>query len=211
MPFCQCWMLHILLSDLQSFPLRPVCNAKSLLGSPIHIKYSNTSYIPVGEPSTETLSSGHHNYASHTCCIQAYSAAALGFRRLLSCGQRVRLEWTMLCCFPLCSNNAFRLSCEEFINSRHSCGSCLIHQAIYIVAEHKVIFLFEERHQLLMTAKRRNSDFFSRRFRCLSLDPSHSALFLDSSRSLIRPWETWFSRNRRLRRTRGQLAFVLVV
>jgi hypothetical protein len=26
-----------------------------------------------------------------------------------------------------------------------------IHQAIYIVAEHKVIFLSEERHQLLMT------------------------------------------------------------
>jgi len=33
-----------------------------------------------------------------------------------------------------------------------------IHQAIYIVAEHKVIFLSEERHQLLMTtAKQRNS------------------------------------------------------
>jgi len=63
----------------------------------------------------------------------------------------------------------------------------------------------------MTTAKRRNSDFFSRRFHCLSLDPSHSALFLDSSRSRIRPWETWFSRNRRLRRTRGQLAFVLVV
>jgi len=36
-----------------------------------------------------------------------------------------------------------------------------IHQAIYIVAEHKVIFLSEERHQLLMTtAKRRDSDIF---------------------------------------------------
>ena len=37
-----------------------------------------------------------------------------------------------------------------------------IHQAIYIVAEHKVILLSGERHQLLMTAKRRNSDIFSR-------------------------------------------------
>jgi hypothetical protein len=36
-----------------------------------------------------------------------------------------------------------------------------IHQVIYIVAEHKVIFLSEEKHQLLMTtAKRRNSDIF---------------------------------------------------
>ena len=36
-----------------------------------------------------------------------------------------------------------------------------IHQAIYIVAEHTVTFLSEERHQLLMTtAKRRNSDIF---------------------------------------------------
>jgi hypothetical protein len=34
-----------------------------------------------------------------------------------------------------------------------------IHKAIYIVAEQKVIFLSEERHQLLMTiSKRRNSD-----------------------------------------------------
>ena len=59
-----------------------------------------------------------------------------------------------------------------------------IHQAIYIVAEHKVIFLSEERRQLLMTtAKRRNLDFFWRRFHCLSLDPSNPALLLDSSRS----------------------------
>jgi len=36
-----------------------------------------------------------------------------------------------------------------------------IHQAIYIVAEHKVIILSEERHQLLIaTAKRRNSGIF---------------------------------------------------
>jgi hypothetical protein len=56
-------------------------NAKSLLSCPFHMKNSNTSYIPVGDPSTKTLPSGHHKYASHTCCIQAYSAAALGFRR----------------------------------------------------------------------------------------------------------------------------------
>jgi hypothetical protein len=68
-------------------------NAKSLLGCPIHIKNNNTSFIPVGDPSTETLPSGHHKYTSHTCCIQVYSAAALGFRMFLSCGQRVRLEW----------------------------------------------------------------------------------------------------------------------
>jgi len=43
-------------------------SSKSLLGCPIHIKNSNTSYIPVGDPSTETLPSGHHKYASHTCC-----------------------------------------------------------------------------------------------------------------------------------------------
>jgi len=36
-----------------------------------------------------------------------------------------------------------------------------IHQAIYISAEHKVIFLYEERRQIMMTtAKRRNSDIF---------------------------------------------------
>ena len=56
-----------------------------------HKKNRNTSYIPVADPSTPP--SGHHKYASHTCCIQAYSAAALGFRRFLSCRQRVRLEW----------------------------------------------------------------------------------------------------------------------
>jgi hypothetical protein len=39
-----------------------------------------------------------------------------------------------------------------------------IHQAIYIAAEHKVIFLSEERHKLLMmTAKRRNSTWLWRR------------------------------------------------
>jgi hypothetical protein len=38
-----------------------------------------------------------------------------------------------------------------------------IRQAIYIVAEHKIIFPSEERRQLLMTtAKRRNSGHFSR-------------------------------------------------
>jgi len=37
-----------------------------------------------------------------------------------------------------------------------------IPQAIYIVGEHRAIFLSEERHQLLMTgSKRRNSDIFS--------------------------------------------------
>ena len=100
-------------------------NAKSSLGCPIHIKNSNTSYIPVGEPSTDTLPSGHHKYASHTCCSQAYSAAALGFHRILSCGQRVRMEW-MDVGFHYATNTAFRLSFDESINSRHSWGSCLI-------------------------------------------------------------------------------------
>ena len=68
-------------------------NAKCLLVCPIHIQNSNTSCIPVGDPPTETLHSGHHKYASHTCCIQVFTAAALGFRGFLSCGQRVRLEW----------------------------------------------------------------------------------------------------------------------
>ena len=80
-------------SEISSEAILSSGNAKSLLGCSIHIKNSNTSYIPVGDPSTETLPSGHHKYASHTCCVQAYSAAALGFRRFLSCGQRVRLEW----------------------------------------------------------------------------------------------------------------------
>jgi hypothetical protein len=36
-----------------------------------------------------------------------------------------------------------------------------IRQSIYIIAEHKIIFLSEEKHQLLMTtSKRRNSDVF---------------------------------------------------
>jgi hypothetical protein len=35
------------------------------------------------------------------------------------------------------------------------------HQAIYNIAEHKVLFLSEERHQLLMTtSKQRTSDIF---------------------------------------------------
>ena len=96
------------------------------------------------------------------------------------------------CWFPLCSNTAFRLSFEESIHSHDSCRSCLIPRTfIYIVAEYKVIFLSEERHQLLMTnAKRRNSDFFSRRFHCLSLDPSNCALLLDSSRSRTRSFSS---------------------
>ena len=68
-------------------------NSKFLLGCPIHIKNRNTSYILVEDPSTETLPSGHHTYASHTCCIQTYSAAALGFHRFLSCRQLIRLDW----------------------------------------------------------------------------------------------------------------------
>jgi hypothetical protein len=55
-----------------------------LLCCPIHIKNSITSYIPVGYPSTETLPSAYHKYASHTCFIQAYSASALGFLTFLS-------------------------------------------------------------------------------------------------------------------------------
>jgi hypothetical protein len=66
-----------------------------------------------------------------------------------------------------------------------------IHQAIYIVAEHKVVILSEERHQLLMTnSKRRNSDIFSRRFRCLTLDSSNSGLLLNSSRSRTREFSS---------------------
>jgi hypothetical protein len=103
-------------------------NVIYLLGCPIHIKNSNSPYIPVGDPSAGTQPSVHHKYASHTCCIQAYSAAALGFPRFLSCGQFVRLEG-MGVFFPLCSNTAFRLSFEEPIKSRHSCGSCLIPRA----------------------------------------------------------------------------------
>ena len=80
-------------SEISSEAILSSSNVKSLLDCPNHIKSSNTSYIPVGDPSTETLPSGHHNYASHTCCIQTYSAAALGFLTFRSCGQRVRLEW----------------------------------------------------------------------------------------------------------------------
>jgi len=57
-----------------------------------------------------------------------------------------------------------------------------IHQAIYIVAEHKFILLSGERHQLLMTtAKRRNSDIFFERTPFLGLDLRKSDFFLDSS------------------------------
>ena len=95
MPFCR--VLHILLtrpSETSSEASLSSSNAKSLLGCPIPIKKnSNTSYIPVADPSTETLPSSHHKYANHTCCIKAYSAADLGFRGFLSCGQHVRLEW----------------------------------------------------------------------------------------------------------------------
>jgi hypothetical protein len=70
-------------------------------------------------------------------------------------------------------------------------GSESIHQAIYIVAQNKVIFFSEERHQLLLkTAKRRNSEIFSRRFNCSSLDPSKSALLLDSSRLRTRSFSS---------------------
>jgi hypothetical protein len=68
-------------------------SAKSLLGCPIHLKNRNTSFIPVEDPSTETLPSGHHEYVSHTCFIQAYSTTALSFRGFLSCTQCVLLEW----------------------------------------------------------------------------------------------------------------------
>jgi hypothetical protein len=104
-----------------------------------------------------------------------------------------------------------------------------IDQAIYIVAKHKVIFLSEERHQLLMTPlKQRNLNIFSRRFHCLSVDPSNSALLgqlqitnkivqfiLCENVSLLRRRPTmgdmWFSRHWWLRRTQGWLAFILVI
>jgi hypothetical protein len=60
--------------------------ARSVLS--VDVKFEVT-----GDPSTETLPSDHHKYASHICCIQTYSAPALGFRRFLSCGQLVRLDW----------------------------------------------------------------------------------------------------------------------
>ena len=65
-----------------------------------------------------------------------------------------------------------------------------IHQAIYIVAEHKVIFFSEERHQLLLkTAKRINSEIIFEKIP-LSLDPSKSALLLDSSRLRTRSFSS---------------------
>ena len=103
-----------------------------------------------------------------------------------------------------------------------------IHQAFFIVAEHKVIFLSEERRQLLMTtARQRNSDIFLEKFSLfLSLDPSNSALLLDSTRSQTRSFSSscvrmWLWRRRHrgrrvvsrrwwLRRPRGWLAFLLV-
>ena len=104
-------------------------NAKSLLGCPIHIKKQQYFKHPrCGDPSTETLPSGHHKYANQTCCFQAYSAAALGFRRFLSCEQRVRPEW-MDGGFHYAATLPSDSSFEESINSRHSCGSCLIPRA----------------------------------------------------------------------------------
>ena len=133
-------------SELSSEASLSSGNAKSLLGSPIHIKYSNTSYIQVGEPSTETLPSGHHKYTSRTCCIEAYSAAALGFRRFLSCGQRVQLEWTML--VSIMQQQHLETQLRRVYKSspflRVMFDSKCIHQAIYIVTEYRVIFLFEE-------------------------------------------------------------------
>ena len=130
MPFCQCWVSHILLSDLQISSVAGLSlgNERSLLVCPIHIQNNNTSYFPVGDPSTETLPSGHHKYANHTCCIQSYSAASLGFRsRFLSCGQRVRLEWKDAGFYYAATPPSDTVS--KSINSRHSCGSYLIPRA----------------------------------------------------------------------------------
>jgi hypothetical protein len=79
----------------------------------------------------------------------------------------------------------------------------------------------------MTTAKGRNFYIFLETFHCLILDPSNSALFLDSSRSRTRSFvlcenvwlwrrrptvgDAWFSRRRRLRKTQGRLSFVLVV
>jgi len=115
-------------SEISSEPILSLGNAKPLLSCPIHIKNSNTSYIPVGDPSSETLPLGHHTYASHICCIQAYSAAVLDFRRFF-------FKWTACqtgtdgCSLPLCINTAFRLSFKETINSHLLWGSCMIPRA----------------------------------------------------------------------------------
>jgi len=162
-PFCQCWALHILLSDLQIFPLRPVslqvmqslCSAVPFTHTHTHThthtKTSNTSYIPVADPSTETLPSGHHKNASHTCCIQDYSAAALGFRRFLSCGQRVWLEWMDV---------GFHYAAIVVILAGHVWFRG--HSSDHLYRSRTQGHLpFWRRHQLLMmTAKRRNSDIF---------------------------------------------------
>ena len=66
-----------------------------------------------------------------------------------------------------------------------------IHQATYVVVEHKDIFLFEERHQLLMmTVKQRNMDIFLQKIPLLKSDPSNSALLLDSSRLQTRSFSS---------------------
>jgi len=69
-------------SEISSEASLSLGNAKSLLGCLIHIKNSNTSYIPVGDLSSETLPSGHHKYASHTAVfklIQQLLFVFLGF------------------------------------------------------------------------------------------------------------------------------------
>jgi hypothetical protein len=56
--------------------------------------------------------------------------------------------------FVLCSKTAFRLILEESMNSRHSmwvvCFSHFLHQGVDILAEHKGIFVFEERLELIV-------------------------------------------------------------
>ena len=66
-----------------------------------------------------------------------------------------------------------------------------IHQAIYIVAEHIVIFISEEGTNSWW--RLRNEEirtFFSRRVHCSSLDTSNSDLPLDSSRSQTRSFSS---------------------
>ena len=78
-------------SEISSKASLSSSNAKSLFGCPIHIK---TAILRISHLEThQQRPSDHQKYARHTCCIQTYSAAALGFRRFISCGQRVRLEW----------------------------------------------------------------------------------------------------------------------
>jgi len=62
-----------------------------------------------------------------------------------------------------------------------------IHQAIYIVAGHRVIFLSEEGTNYWWRLRSQEiRTFFSRRSHCLSPDPSNFALLLDSSKSRTR-------------------------